>query len=101
MGKSNFQYDETGNTYSYVALTFLGLILVPATIYFWPKKKADDKDKKKKFVQESIFMKLRFGRNFSDKFSSLNFGQNYQTSKCIRYKFLQPFCKIVFCLRVL
>lgn len=51
MGKSNFQYDETGNTYSYVALTFLGLILIPSTIYWWPKKEKDDKDKKKKYIQ--------------------------------------------------
>ena len=50
MGKSNFQYDETGNTYSYVALTFLGLILLPATIYWWPRKERSDKDKKKKYM---------------------------------------------------
>jgi len=51
MGKGNFQYDETGNTYSYVVLTFLGMILVPATCFLWPRKESDDKDKKKKFVQ--------------------------------------------------
>ena len=36
MGKGNFQYDETGNTYYYVFLTFLGFILFPATYYLWP-----------------------------------------------------------------
>ena len=51
MGKGNFQYDETGNTYSYVVLTFLTMILVPATIYWWPSKSSSDKDKKKRSVQ--------------------------------------------------
>ena len=36
MGKGNFQYDETGTTYYYVFLTFLGFFLFPATYYFWP-----------------------------------------------------------------
>ena len=39
MGKTQFQYDETGNTYYYVFLTFLGLILIPSTYYFWPFQK--------------------------------------------------------------
>ena len=42
MGKNNFQYDETGSTYYYVFLTFLGLILLPATYYFWPGDSDDD-----------------------------------------------------------
>eukprot|EP00096_Caligus_rogercresseyi_P004655 TRINITY_DN1903_c0_g1_i1.p1 TRINITY_DN1903_c0_g1~~TRINITY_DN1903_c0_g1_i1.p1 ORF type:complete len:794 (-),score=298.87 TRINITY_DN1903_c0_g1_i1:332-2713(-) len=33
MGKTNFQYDETGTTYYYVFLTFLGLVLFPSTYY--------------------------------------------------------------------
>lgn len=51
MGKTNFQYDETGNTYYYVFLTFLGLILLPATYYFWPTSEEQlDPEKKKKYM---------------------------------------------------
>lgn len=52
MGKTQFQYDETGNTYYYVFLTFLGLILIPSTYYFWPfQKEAEiDPEKKKKYM---------------------------------------------------
>jgi len=53
MGKTNFQYDETGNTYYYVLLTFLGLILIPATYFMWPSFEAEDPidpEKRKKYV---------------------------------------------------
>ena len=52
MGKTQFQYDETGNTYYYVFLTFLGLILIPSTYYFWPfqKEVEIDPEKKKKYI---------------------------------------------------
>ena len=50
MGKTNFQYDETGNTYYYVFLTFLGLVLLPSTYYFWPSEEEVDPEKKKKYV---------------------------------------------------
>jgi len=53
MGKTNFQYDETGNTYYYVLLTFLGLILVPSTFYMWPSFTPEDPidpEKRKKYV---------------------------------------------------
>ena len=53
MGKTNFQYDETGNTYYYVFLTFLGMTLLPCTYYFWPSWSPIDEsiEKKKKYIQ--------------------------------------------------
>jgi len=53
MPKTNFQYDETGNTYNYVFLTFLGFILLPATWYFLSSgddsaDSSEDPEKKKK-----------------------------------------------------
>ncbi len=51
MGKTNFQYDETGNTYYYVFLTFLGIFLVPSTYYVWGAGDEQvDPEKKKKYV---------------------------------------------------
>lgn len=41
MAGQKFQYDESGSTFFYFILSFLALILIPATIYFWPKKKAE------------------------------------------------------------
>ncbi|CAH1183103.1 unnamed protein product [Phaedon cochleariae] len=37
-----FQYDESGGTFFYFLLSFLALILIPATIYYWPRKKKRD-----------------------------------------------------------
>jgi len=49
MPKTNFQYDESGNTFYYFLLTFLGIILFPSTYYFWPAEEKVDPDKKKKY----------------------------------------------------
>lgn len=38
MGGQKFQYDESGTTFFYFILSFLALILIPATFYLWPKK---------------------------------------------------------------
>ncbi|KAJ8913550.1 hypothetical protein NQ315_017101 [Exocentrus adspersus] len=37
-----FQYDESGGTFFYFLLSFLALILIPATFYYWPRKKKRD-----------------------------------------------------------
>lgn len=41
MGGQKFQYDESGGTFFYFILSFLALILIPATVYFWPRKKKE------------------------------------------------------------
>jgi len=33
-----FEYDEHGGTFYYFLLSFIALILIPATYYFWPRK---------------------------------------------------------------
>lgn len=38
MGGQKFQYDESGGTFFYFLLSFLGLVLIPATFYYWPRK---------------------------------------------------------------
>jgi len=50
MAKTNFQYDETGNTFYYFFLTFLGAILIPSTYYFWPQEEKVDPEKRKKYL---------------------------------------------------
>jgi len=58
MGKTNFQYDESGTTFYYVLLTFLGLILFPSTYYFWPAEEKIDPEKKKKYqayAKETVY----------------------------------------------
>ncbi|XP_063984202.1 translocation protein SEC63 homolog isoform X2 [Diachasmimorpha longicaudata] len=44
MGGQKFQYDESGGTFFYFLLSFLGLVLVPGTYYLWPRspKQAPD-----------------------------------------------------------
>lgn len=41
MAGQKFQYDESGSTFFYFILSFLALILIPATFYFWPKKRTE------------------------------------------------------------
>jgi len=58
MPKTNFQYDESGNTFYYFLLTFLGIILFPSTYYFWPQEDKVDPEKKKKYTayaKETIY----------------------------------------------
>lgn len=58
MPKTNFQYDESGNTFYYFLLTFLGIILFPSTYYFWPTEEKVDPEKKKKYqahARDSIY----------------------------------------------
>jgi len=50
MPKTNFQYDESGNTFYYFLLTFLGIVLFPSTYYFWPTEEKVDPEKKKKYM---------------------------------------------------
>lgn len=38
MAGSKFQYDESGGTFFYFLLSFLALLVVPGTYYFWPKE---------------------------------------------------------------
>ncbi|GLV38722.1 Secretory 63 [Carabus blaptoides fortunei] len=47
MGGQKFQYDESGGTFFYFLLSFLALILIPATFYYWPRKRKQDPEKEK------------------------------------------------------
>jgi len=49
MGRTNFQYDESGTTFYYVLLTFLGFILIPSTYFCWPEEEKVDPEKKRKY----------------------------------------------------
>ena len=38
MAGMEFEYDEKGGTFYYFLLSFLALILIPATHYLWPRE---------------------------------------------------------------
>ncbi|XP_050422751.1 translocation protein SEC63 homolog [Adelges cooleyi] len=42
MAGQKFQYDESGATFFYFILSFLALLLVPGTYYWWPRKQRED-----------------------------------------------------------
>ncbi|KAL1491436.1 hypothetical protein ABEB36_012035 [Hypothenemus hampei] len=42
-----FQYDESGGTFFYFLLSFLALVLIPVTIFYWPRKKKFDPEAEK------------------------------------------------------
>lgn len=43
MAGMKFEYDESGSTFFYFLTSFLGLVLVPCTFYFWPASEAEGK----------------------------------------------------------
>lgn len=44
MAGAKFQYDESGGTFFYFILSFLALVVIPCTYYFWPKEDKKGKD---------------------------------------------------------
>lgn len=42
MSKAKFTYDESGATFFYFVLSFLALILIPATYHLWPHESQND-----------------------------------------------------------
>jgi translocation protein SEC63 len=38
MGGQKFQYDESGGTFFYFLISFLALLLIPGTYYYWPRR---------------------------------------------------------------
>ncbi|KAL0266447.1 UNVERIFIED_CONTAM: hypothetical protein PYX00_008980 [Menopon gallinae] len=42
MAGQKFQYDESGGTFFYFLLSFLALLLIPGTCYWWPRKQKED-----------------------------------------------------------
>ena len=54
MAGSKFQYDESGGTFFYFLLSFLALVVIPCTYYFWPKDERKGK----------LFSKLIFFQSF-------------------------------------
>lgn len=46
MAGQKFEYDESGSTFFYFLTSFLGLVLLPCTFYFWPDgAKEEEKDR--------------------------------------------------------
>ncbi|XP_048767691.1 translocation protein SEC63 homolog [Ostrea edulis] len=43
-----FEYDEEGGTFFYFLFSIWGLVLIPTTYYFWPRKPVDDEKGKKR-----------------------------------------------------
>lgn len=57
MGAS-FEYDEVGNTFYYVLISFYALILIPATYFFFPSG-----DKGESSDLYKVFLRFIFFRN--------------------------------------
>lgn len=42
MAGTKFQYDESGTTFYYFVLTFMALVIIPVTYFYWPRAKTED-----------------------------------------------------------
>uniref|UniRef100_A0A8C5QN18 Translocation protein SEC63 homolog n=1 Tax=Leptobrachium leishanense TaxID=445787 RepID=A0A8C5QN18_9ANUR len=49
MAGQQFQYDDSGNTFFYFLTSFVGLIVVPATYYLWPRNQTSEQVRLKNF----------------------------------------------------
>jgi len=47
MAGSKFQYDESGGTFFYFLLSFLALVVIPCTYYFWPQESSPETNGKR------------------------------------------------------
>lgn len=50
MAGQKFQYDESGATFFYFILSFLALLLIPGTYYWWPRKQKEGKSSRSRFI---------------------------------------------------
>ncbi|XP_076347398.1 translocation protein Sec63 [Tachypleus tridentatus] len=48
MAGAKFQYDESGGTFFYFLLSFLALVVIPCTYYFWPKSDSKEHERRDK-----------------------------------------------------
>lgn len=71
MGGQKFQYDESGGTFFYFILSFLALILIPATVYFWPRKKKEDPERYKSECQCELCVRKRVLISHSDPYKGV------------------------------
>lgn len=46
MAGMKFEYDESGSTFFYFLTSFLGLVLLPCTFYFWPAVEGEEDQEK-------------------------------------------------------
>jgi len=78
MAGTKFQYDESGATFYYFVLTFLALVIIPVTFFYWPRVEVSgdaDPKKRKRCHCEPCIMKQ-------------NFMQSKEPSKKIRQRFM-------------
>lgn len=78
MAGAKFQYDESGGTFFYFLLSFLALVVIPCTYYFWPK---DEKGNHFKFKSiKSNKMHFVNKENLSSK-RDLSYKINFRTKR--------------------
>ncbi|XP_018409038.1 PREDICTED: translocation protein SEC63 homolog [Nanorana parkeri] len=51
MAGQQFQYDDSGNTFLYFLTSFVGLIVIPATYYLWPRDQNSEQSRLKSIRQ--------------------------------------------------
>ncbi|XP_062896877.1 translocation protein SEC63 homolog [Mobula hypostoma] len=66
MAGQQFQYDDSGNTSFYFLTSFVGLLVIPATFYLWPKDQNDEERRIKtlgKVHRRCLWYQLRSGKS--------------------------------------
>lgn len=64
MAGTKFQYDESGTTFYYFVLTFMALVVIPVTYFYWPRtpkhEEVETTSKKKKCNCDACAMKQNY-----------------------------------------
>ncbi|XP_059838975.1 translocation protein SEC63 homolog [Hypanus sabinus] len=66
MAGQQFQYDDSGNTSFYFLTSFVGLLVIPATFYLWPRDQNDEERRIKtlgKVHRRCLWYQLRSGKS--------------------------------------
>lgn len=61
MAGQQFQYDDSGNTFFYFLTSFVGLIVIPATYYLWPRDQNAGESRRRPAQARSGIAPLRSG----------------------------------------
>ncbi|CAB1339731.1 unnamed protein product [Coregonus sp. 'balchen'] len=77
MAGQQFQYDDSGNTFFYFLTSFVGLIVIPATYYLWPRDQNAEQLRLKSLRRvhgRCLWYRLRLTKSQQSIIPTLNFG---------------------------
>uniref|UniRef100_A0A8B9K1N4 SEC63 homolog, protein translocation regulator n=1 Tax=Astyanax mexicanus TaxID=7994 RepID=A0A8B9K1N4_ASTMX len=86
MAGQQFQYDDSGNTFFYFLTSFVGLIVIPATYYLWPRDQNAEQLRLKALRRvhgRCLWYRLRLMKSQQSVVPTLNMSVQYNCAVCL------------------